>query len=681
MATPSPREKRMGQDLTRNLADDPNAAIEPDEELVRRQERNLREWQLAFAGAKTPKQREVLLAELEDRQGIDFPGHARASTGFQPVPLADTAPKGFQPVQLPKPADPLSSALRRLNEQDEAIQNTVGRELRTPDAISSEMQAREALPGSGVNRTPVIGFGETPGGAATGIQTPRVAGDDVQAGGPGARLAAETGGAFLGGLVGSVPGRVTRSPGLTTAGMRAGEAGGAFLGSLFSEAFDPTEKPLETAGIAAGWTAASGAASELGGSIFRRMLGKPTEAGQHLIKIMEKEGKVPVPGAVLPETSIAQTIQSIGSAEAFFGRNVKKHVEETGMAASRELRHYIADFYRYKKGADKAFKEWDQAMESMLLKEGSGSYRPVHVKPEVFDALDTAVKEWDRLGLTSQVDNTLLAAIKHAQVIRAQAAEAGQKIAAINLTISEAEAARTFLYNRARAMAGSSTAEKGAIGGDDFARAYRKMAEGIAGGIDDAIDTSVKNGKIPAELRARLEGGRALYKQWKQGEAIMDELAIPVRAAGRREGPLRAQKIETAINNIEREERVVGRPVISTTQKAHLAGIQRALKAAEESGKSSAFTLAVRTGQLATLTYGSYQSGGDIGGIAGSAALALSPAAFTFLVTNPKAASLLIRGLRLDPGAAQGARLFRELTTLMAKNGFADIEREPRDEE
>lgn len=676
MATPSPRERRMGERITSALADDPNAPLLTDEEIRRHQENNLRQWQEAYAGASSPKQREILLAELEDRRGIDFPGHAQAATGFQFPVLEKNQPaiQGFEFPAIPRPADPRimgpSEAIPKIKRAFEEEFPAVGRTF-------AEMGAREALPGSGVNRTPVIGFETTPGGAATGIQTPRVAGDDIQPGGPGARVAAETTGAFAGGFLGALPGRAMRSPRLAEAGMRAGEAGGAFLGSLFSEAFDPTENPLETASIAAGFTGATGIAASGSTAVLRRAIGKPTEAGKRILDIMEKEGKVPPPGAVLPEYSIAQSIQSIGSAEAFFGRNVKELVQETGLAITKDLRHYVADFYRFKRGADKVFAEWDDIVKSLLdnpnfAKQGTRGIRRVEISIDHFDALEKAVSEWDRLGLRGQLRKDapqLLDIVERVQAAKTAGWALKDKVP---ITMAEAEAARTFIYNQARKIAGSTSTESGAIAGKDFAKAYREIADDIGKSMDEAIDDAIRNNRIPVDARAKLEGGRALWKQWKQGEAILDELAIPLKSARRAGEPLNASRIETAINSIETVESRLGRPVVSSTQKAHLSGIMRALKASEESGKSSAFTLAVRTGQLASLTVHMGLQG---------IAMALSPAAFTFMVTNPKAASLLIRGLRLEPGTAGAARVGRELLSLLAKEGHADIQREPTEEE
>lgn len=654
MAGLSPRERRMQEAVSLEPIDPSDYVPETEEEKQARHERNLFEWNEAYKLAKSPRQRDVLLAELERGRGIDFPGTAQRPTGFVPPSLEPSDPpvvQGFEPPQVPG------------SRFSEDVQEWADRgEPASPQ--------RDLTGGSGVSRVPPIGFEETPSGAVTGLRFPRVGGDEPERApaGPAARIAAETMGAALGGTIGAAGGALTRSPTLSGVGMRAGEAGGAFLGSLFAEAFDPTEAPLQTAAESAAFTAVTGAVASGTAAVFRRMIGQPTEAGKTILKIMEKEGKVPPPGAVLPETSIAQSIQSIGSAEAFWGRSVKEHVLDTGLAITKNVKHYVTDFYRYKKGADKAFKQWDEVTARL------GYSHPAWVKPEVFDALEIAVKEWERLGLMSKVDSSLLKSIQHAQAQRALAAETGQQIDRISLSLTEAEAARTFLYNRARAMAGSTPAEKGAVAGQDFARAYRSMAEDVGNAIDDAITSGVKNGKISTAERGLITGGRQLWKQWKQGEAILEELAVPLKAAGRREGPLKAQRIETAINNIEQMEAKFGRPVISSTQKAHLAGLMRALRAVEESGKSSAFTLAVRTGQLASLTINVPRAKG-FGDVVSGVLMTLSPAAFTFLTTNPKAASLLIRGLRLDPGSATAARVGRELLTLMAREGFAPPER------
>lgn len=658
-STPSPKEKRAGERIRQTL--DEGDALEMGPELPEdrdaRLQRNMREWQLAFNASTDPKQRELLLQERRDRQGIDFPGTAEASLGFSPVNIPEnkpTAPQGFRPVDVPNFADNLREKQR---------------------IFDAEMETRNTQAGTGVGRTPTMGFSETPGGAATGMLTPRVGGDTPAEMTPSTqRIFAETMGAAVGGAVGAAPGAALKSPFMTGAGMRAGEAIGAYAGSRLAETVDPTENPHETAMIAGGWTLGTGLFASGVAGAFRHLLGKPTEAGEHLLKIMEKEGKVPAPGAVLPETSIVNLMQSVGSAEAFFGKNVKEVIKETGMSATRELRSYLLDFFRFKKGAQKGFEAWDE----LIAKNLPDTYRKVQVPVATFDALEASVKEWERLGLTSKVDNNLLNAVKAAQNIKADPLHADDKF--FPLSMSEAEAARTFLYNRARAMAGSGAAEKGSIAGQDFSRAYRSMAEDVGKAMDDTIDAAIKNKQIPLEAKGLLEGSRSLWKQWKQGEALMDELVPAVRGAGRLDKPLTAERIETAMQSIEQQERKLGRPIVSTTQKAHLAGIARALKATHESGVQGVMNLAVRTGQLGALTYGVYNSNSPES-FAGTAALALSPAALTFLVTNPKAASLLIRGMRLDPGAAASARVTRELLTMLAKEGHTNIDREPVPEE
>lgn len=555
----------------------------------------------------------------------------------------------------------------------------VTRPKMTPAGEEPESALTSPLPpGTGVTRTPPLGFAESPGGAATGIRMPRVATRTTEEVPPWlARVGLETALSSLGGTaLGGATGLVTKNPYLTGLAMRGGETGGAFLGSLLSETFDPTESPLKTAGAAAMWTAGTGAVATGGTALLRRAIGQPTEAGKYILQVMEKEGKVPPPGAVLPPTSIAQTLQAIGSAEAFFGKNVGELVKETGMSVTRDLRHYVADFYRYKKGARIQFKAWDDAVKQAFGNSRAGGAR---IPSDVFDTLESALKEWDRLGLTSTLDNNLREGVRYAMNLRAEAAKQGMRLPTINLSISEAEAARSFLYQLAKDSAGKASTEAKAVAGETFAKGFRTRAEEVGQAMDEAIDRAVKQGKISPDARANVLAGRQLWKQWKQGETMLDELAIPLRAASREREALSAQMIDTAIKNIERFEDKIGHPVVSTTQKAHLAGIMRALRAVEDSGKSGAFTLAVRTGQLATLTMG-VSAGAKMGGapgVFGSVVAALSPGAFTFLVTNPQAVKLLITGLRAEPGTAVALRTGRELLTLLAKEGHTDLDRLP----
>lgn len=637
--------------MTRNLAGrdtedlaEANLSPETPAELKDRQARNLREWQVAYQeysrlpdGKDKQRKLETLRTELVRGSGTDFP----PAMNFQTL----TAP----------PAGPDLAAGREVK----AAPLQFG--ILKPAAPRPE---EPVAPGTEIGRAPPIGFAETPAGAVTGLRMPRAA--DARPESPGinpaeaGRTLLEVGGATAGSVLG---GQVGRSAGVPNVGMRAGEAVGAAAGSLVSEIFDPTSHPGTTAMEAGASTLATGTAASAGTAALRRMLGNPTEAGQRLVKIAEQRGEVPLPGAVLEPGGLAEKIQAVGQADVLTGQRIAEKMRQSGQFATEDVGRYINDYLRTKAVAKKAFEKWDIESQAAF-----GNNRVVYLPPTSLNVIEPVLKAWESRGFGHQFDPTLLQAAKAMREQIDAAASSGGRPVAIKLSMSEAEAVRSMLYENARFRAGAASTGLSEIGDESLARAYRKEAEVVGDHIDNAITQGVKDKRLPLSARADLQGARDLWKQWRQGEVLLDEILPKIESAQRAGTSLTAGELFSSLDRISKMGEKIGKPLISGTQQSYLAGMARAMQAAEDSGKQKMFSWIVRGGQLGLVTGGSI-AGGPAGLLAGTA-LAMTPALFNFITTNPAAAKLIIRGMRVEPGTALAARTSRELVTLLAHNGF-----------
>ena len=614
-------------------------APETPDELADRQARNLAQWQQSYAEYRNdPKKQAVLRSELERGRGTDFPGKGG----------------GFQMTLTEAPAAPEPTGFKmRLTDAPAANEDFLSPQM--PPAVRDQTQA------------------ETPGGAVTGrARVPRARGEvSSPLSGPAARVATETAGSVLGEVVG---GRVAGP-----AGAMAGSALGGGAGSTVAEAFDPTTSPVRTA-VEAGLAAATGTMVGTGAVAgIRKAIGNPTEAGKRLLKIAEARGEVPLPGAVMDEASLAAKIQAIGQADVFTGQRVADKIKATGGMVTQDVGQYVHDALRTKGLANKSFAVWDEAAGRAF-----GNNRVVYLPPTTLDVLEPIIKVWESRGLAQQFDPTLLRASK---AIRAQldaAAATGGRPTAIKLSLGEAEAVRSAIYNNARSRTGAPSTGLSEIGGEDLAKAYRKEAGVVADHIENAINAGVKDGRMPAAARADLQGAKDLWKQWKQGEEVLDALTPALQSAQREARPLTSQEIFSALQKIGAQEEKFSRNLVSGQQKAILTGFARALEANEKSGQSKMFTWMIRGNQANLVIGGGIAggvAGGPLGATLGAATVALTPTVMNWLVTNKTAATLLIRGLRTNPGTAEAARAGRQFLTLGMKEGVFPPDRQFTDEE
>src|SRR5260221_536233 len=286
-----PREvPKMG--TLRNEADVRNAAQFTDEELrssnnttlesdLARHQANVVELRKEIAGAKDPAIRKILQDEYNRLQGgtadsgdtMDFKVYGQGGK---------TAPA----------AEPTGPAMNF---------KVYGQEPSTAPATP-----QEAVQG------PNPAFGSTNEGAATGIERPRL--QPIAPGREGGTVTPaeqRTGVEAAFGGAGAAAGTL-----LGGIGEPVGAGVGATAGSPISETFDPTQQPIKEALQTGALAAATAGLSLFGANAFRYMLGKPSANGQHLLNILELEGKVPTAGAVL-EGSFAKNMQAIGSSDAF----------------------------------------------------------------------------------------------------------------------------------------------------------------------------------------------------------------------------------------------------------------------------------------------------------------------------------------------------------------------------
>ncbi len=548
---------------------------------------------------------------------------AQASQGaFQPVGGGSNG--DFQPIGLDELKRPLDASYE-------------------PPAPSSATKPRD--------RTIV----ENPGGAATAILGPREARGVTEPLNPSPELlrtVVEGGTSAAGGLAGAaVSGG---NPYATMLGAGVGGAGG----SLLSELFNPTEKPVQTAIQTGLFAAGAEGTGQALGSGLRYLIGKPNEAGEWLLTAAEKAGHVPPPGAVIPDSALLRIIEGIASADNYMGQKIKDSLTKTNGIMTDEIRNLVNSYMRTKMEADRAFKAWDGVVANRL-----GDASIVKVSNGVVDSLVPLIKGWEELGLITKLDSNLVKKVKLADMARKD----GQVLDGLALSMSEAESARTLLYRAAMNANKSTTTAKKAVAGDDYAQAYKSFGADVGDAIDQAVTKAVRDGRLPEDARATLQGARNLWTKWKQGEAVVDELTLPLQSASREGGPLKSADIYSALDRLAKQGERVKTPLITKDQEKLLSGMARAMEQAENTGKSKAFTWMVRAGQLGVIAGGGIFGG--VGGAAGGLALSMTPAAMTWLMTNPKAASFIIRGMKLDANSAEGMRLFRQFATMGMKAG------------
>lgn len=522
---------------------------------------------------------------------------------------------------------------------------------KTPAQAPAEATPAEA------NAGPNAAFGTNEAGAATGIQPNRLQpiapGREEQGVGPTEkRLGFELGGAATGAAIGGAA--------LNLPGAVLGAGIGGIAGSIAAEFSDPTQNPIKEA-LITGATSA-GAQTFGSGSMagFRYMLGKPSANGKHLLDIMEARGLVPPAGTVL-EGSLAKNMQAIGSSDAFFGAKVQQAVKDAGNVVTDDLRNYISGYQRFYVGAKEGFKIWDSSAKQLLGPEAD----IVALDRGVIDKLKVAQRTWDSVG--AAVDFPLRQMLD--DLAAAEARVGGSKFPAFRVNLEQAEAVRQLLHQQANALAGTGRTETGQAVGKDVAQAVRKAAYKVGDDIEFALDLAVKDGRIPMQARAILTESREMWKQWKVGEALQNELTDTLKLSERTGAPITSEAVYGALGRIEAESKRLHKPILTSGETARLESIGKALQATEASQHSTQFTMAVRAGQLFALS-------GGAGTMMGAVPMALIPAALGFVVRNPEASALLIRGLRLPAGSAAGVRAANQLATILAKEGFlAPVER------
>lgn len=605
---------------------------------------NIAKVRTALGRETDPLRQRILTEELNDLTAALQPGAAQAPTA---VASDDW-------VSLPR-RSPRSPAA-------EAAADWVSIPRRP--SVSATPESPQADP-----RNPA--FEETPGGAATGIlpglnrQPAERNPTDPSA----LRPFVETGGAVLGGVggaaAGGMIGAITRNPAAPVAGMRIGEGLGAAAGSLLSEAFDPTEEPGVTALTSGGVTLLTGAAGTAGAATLRSALGNPTKAGRQLVQTMEKIGKVPPPGAIF-DSQLAQSMQQVGSADAFFGKRVRDAVEATEGKVTADLAQYINHFQRHKGAADAAFKQFDDALKTKL-----GSNRFVTIPGEAFETVIAARNFWRQQG----VEHRMPAGVQNAIGVWEQLQAAGMQNVKVKLSYEEAEAVRQLIWNQTREQAGTGAIAARSASGGDTVKALRAVARGVEDSIDRAIALETRAGRVDTQALAHLVAGREAWKTWRQGEVIEEALAKAMTKTDVTGAPIKSNDIITAVKNIQQQAREQGHRMIAPEHYRFLRDIAGQLKAVERSGSGGAWTLAVRGGQMVSLSLGVGMLGGGVGAGAAALPVILTPAMLAWMSTNKTASNLMMRGLRLQPGTALAARTTREFVTLLGKERFLPPDR------
>lgn len=600
-------------------------------EDANRAQRNLAELKQELGRTKDPEVRKILMEEFNRQQG------PTADSGDAPLMDLNVLGGKSEPAAPAQASDAPLMNFSVLKPKDTT----------PPDVTASPAQAAPGAPQ----------FVGTNAGAATGIERPRLRGPEPvtpEVGPAEKRTASEAGGMIVGAAAGSFLG----GPG----GEPLGAGVGATAGSLLGEMFDPTTHPIKEALQTGATAAATAGVSALGVGGLRSLLGKPTERGQALLDIMEARGLVPPAGAVL-SGSLVKNMEAIGSADAFFGQKVKDMISDTGGVVTDDLRNFISGYQRFYGAAKEGFKIFDAgAKEAGTL---------LAIDTPILDKLKSAERVWSGVG--SKMEFPLRSLLDKVAADEAM----GIPVAHVGVSFEQAEAIRQLLHEQANALSGSARAANSQAVGKDVVQSLRQAANKLGDEMEAAVDNAVRDGRIPLQTRQILAASKDMWKQWKIGETLQDALGAQLKTAGREGAPITSDAVRGALTQIEADGAKLHRSLISPGETSRLEAIANALQANEAAGKASQFTMAVRSGQLFTLSGAGVAAGAGNPIMAGAgAAVTLIPAAMGFIVRNPTASALLIRGLRLPAGSAAAIRASRDLTTMLAKEGFiAPVER------
>jgi hypothetical protein len=641
---------------------DEDTTPEAPEDKAHRLAQNLREWSLAFKqyGSKSPEQRQILIDQLKnDTENFPFVKGIHDEPKVETASVSAGADEGMTFHILGKTRKQQAASS---GDSDMTFHILGGDKPRQKTEF--DQPAPMTTPGE---------LAENPQGAVTGkIRVPAgrnpsrdvtPPSEDGISGRTLGRLGVETAGAFAGGSIGSfLGGAGGLNPATAGVGMRLGEGIGAAGGSLLSEVFDPTPHPLEEAAKAGGFTLGTGLVTSGATGILRRLIGKPSEGGRELLKIMEAKGEVPTPGAVM-ESEFVKNAQSFGSAAFGTSEKLKMVQEKTEAIASDAVREYISGFQRYHDAARKFFDNIDQYL----------GHANVGVKGDIGarDAVMDVAENWvNRTGRVDAMPTGL-------QKMYNWSKNGGP---APTFTMNEVQEVYDALYNKARALDfAARNRDVTELGGTNVAKYVRDQATKVKDAYDQQIDNLIKRGDVPPDTKAMLVAARGNWKLWTEGEELERMLATSTKdiEGG---GTVHGTKLLNELDKSLKEDAKVmgpGKSRFSPETRENLRRYAIALKSLEDSEKAGGYVFAGRMGQIAGfsgLATAPFVGGAAVGGAAAFAAIAPHVLSWTF--SNPKASALIIRGLKVDPSTAAGMRIGRELWSLWEKEGLVGPDRD-----
>jgi len=508
---------------------------------------------------------------------------------------------------------------------------------------------------------PPTGFAETPGGAPTGLVRepvlPATAHPPISMlGSPQTmRTLVEGAGTVLGGAAGSL-----LSPG---AGTLAGEALGSMAGSKLSELFHPTPDPNATMLETGVWTLGGGLVARGVIGLGRKLIGKPSVAGLELQKFMESTGQIPPLGAVWNDSAVVNAISAMSKADSVFGKRMEGILERSAGTIDNSVRMSIMDYIRSYGVAKAAFKQTDN-----VLKQTVNESRVVPIDLKTLDVAKATLKEYRSTGTLGELDNTLVETLTAIDA----AVSAGTPIKQFKLSFSESEALRNLLNTQSKALHVRETGGlHPALGPESPSALVRKSATRVSEAIDNTITALEKKGTLPAGHMANLKEARGLWKTWLSGEAIIDELAVPLETGKQMRQHLTSNQLKNALTNLNTRNVKLGYELVDQKMLNGMASFARMLETLEKAGKTSAFQYSVRAGQAMAIT-ASFTGGAS----PQMMAIALTPTGMARAFSDPAFIKFMLEGAKLAPGSAEAIRAFRRLGVIATKEGYGVTERE-----
>jgi hypothetical protein len=473
----------------------------------------------------------------------------------------------------------------------------------------------------------------------------------------------------------------------------AGEA----TGSLLSETFDPSEKPIQRAGVAFG----TGVAGEGFGSTAARLWrgGTALEAGgREAIEQIERQGGSLAPGLV--STSRAVDIPQNIAESSLFGGGILQRMKERGVdLATEAVDEFVKKFRSLSRKEEMedlvretliersdAFRATGKALYRDLDKAIAETSKPVHVDLSKFvsdleqqaqefgnQGARRVLTEWRRFAKANGIEDPSTVSFADAQDIRSALLGIGRQ--GQDLIASGAQITGKRLspvVDRAMARAAEAAGPEilplfrraNAFWKQGAKRYNSRLMKSLTKEDPRAVFSAVgKNPKAIRELRNTINDPDT----WRevQGQFLVDLADRSSNEAGVLSG-------KRLLANLKRFGEEGTREMFPQSEIDRLRGLSRTLQLAEgETGRRLPGGIFIQLQQAGAVTaLGGFLIGAPSAVVGPAAAIVIAPAVMAKILSSPAVSHYLTVGLRSKPGSQQAIRAFGQIVAWMSREGI-----------